>query len=155
MGAGADYGTMMAKLGYPYYAIGTRIQFDPKESYPKFLFSAIRPLNDEEAMMVKELQTDVRTARVLADDQVTPPAQVAAPTVQSAFEQPPVNALPAPAPALKPEAPTQDAPKPAKPKLEVVKVAPAVVPDDAELDTGEASQFEADLDAQLDALLPK
>jgi hypothetical protein len=150
MGAGADYGTMMAKLGYPYYAIGTRIQFDPKESYPKFLFSAIRPLNDEEALMVKELQNDVRTARVLADDQqpgISPPlAQVAAPTVQSAFEQPPVNALPAPAPK-------QEAPKITKPKLKVVEAAPAGVPD--EPDTGEASQFEADLDAQLDALLPK
>jgi hypothetical protein len=161
MGAGADYGTMMAKLGYPYYAIGTRIQFDPKESYPKFLFSAIRPLNDEEALMVKELQNDVRTARVLADDQVTPPAQAAAPTVHSVFEQPPVNALPAPAPAPKQEspkqeAPKQEAPKAAKPKLEVVKAAPAVVPDEPDSgDIGEASQFEADLDAQLDALLPK
>jgi hypothetical protein len=57
-----------------------------------------------------------------------------------------VNALPAPAPK-------QEAPKITKPKLKVVEAAPAGVPD--EPDTGEASQFEADLDAQLDALLPK
>lgn len=174
MGAGADYGTMMNKLGYPYYAIGTRIQFDSKESYPKFLFSAIRPLNDEEAVQVKEMRDSVQVARVLAEDSLqAAPAQVAAPTVHTAFEQPPpaqVAQAAVPAPVARQVTPADVKPaatavpiKPAgggfgtttKPRLEVVQASPPVVPPDEAPDSDEASKFEADLDAQLDALLPK
>lgn len=85
----ATYATTLAQLGYPLEAVATRIAFDTKEAYPKFVFSAIRPLTDAEADQVLTLRNDPRVARILAEsgEDVAPAAPAI--TQQAVFEQPP------------------------------------------------------------------
>jgi hypothetical protein len=88
----AMYGQKMSQLGYPYYAIATRIAFDTAESYPKFVFGAIRPLTDEEGEIVLGERTNHTVERILSENEfATPPAEAAKPDVASAFEQPPAE----------------------------------------------------------------
>jgi hypothetical protein len=63
------YGELLNSYHYPYYACATRISFDPKEAYPKFVFGAIRPLTDDEAKFVLELRGDKRVANILNEAQ--------------------------------------------------------------------------------------
>jgi len=101
----ATYGDALQKMGFPYCAVGTRISFDTKESYPKFVFGAIRPLNDAEADIVLAHLEDPVVDRILAEivEQAQPAPQQPAPV---AFEQPPAaqQAVPPaqPAPAAPP-----------------------------------------------------
>lgn len=88
----AMYGQKMNQLGYPYYAVGTRIAFDAQESYPKFVFNAIRPLTDEEADIVIEERDNHTVKRILSESEFAP-APVA--DASSAFEQPPETSKPA------------------------------------------------------------
>lgn len=123
------YGDKMNSYQYPYYAVATRVAFDPQEAYPKFVFSAVRPLNDEEAKKVLAMRSDEKVAAVLAENVVAeaPAAAPAAPSVPSSpFEQDqPAPAAPQPAqqPAQQapqsaggfgPTAPAQAAPAPAQ-----------------------------------------
>lgn len=101
------YGEFMNSYSYPYYAVATRISFDAKEAYPKFVFSAIRALSDVEAQKIMALRDDPRVHAVLAEKfEVTHagnPGTAVAAAPASPFEQPapaqPVQAAPAPAPA--------------------------------------------------------
>lgn len=61
----SSYGAEISKLGYPYYSVATKINFDPEESYPKFVFTAIRPLTDEEAERVMEMRGNALVDRIL------------------------------------------------------------------------------------------
>jgi hypothetical protein len=154
----AQYGQRMNALGYPYYTIGTRISFDVKEAFPKFVFKEIRALSDAEADRILELREDPRVARILSEtevvsEQMAPPAP--------AFEQP------APAPAF---APKVAAPKPAPvpdhdpdtgevkdaaPKRDYKKKPAPVAAPPVEEEAPTATSFDDELDAQLDGLLPK
>jgi hypothetical protein len=100
----AAFGDAMKKVGYPYQAIVTRIAFDTAQAYPKFVFTAVRPLTNEEAQKVVALQYDARVDRILADNEFeAAPAQLAPPV--GVFEQPPQQApaaAPAPAPVTAP-----------------------------------------------------
>lgn len=89
----ATFGNKMQNLGYPYYAIATRVAFDVNEAYPKFQLSAIRPLTDEEAEEVLKLQSSAEVSRVLAEgtEHQTAEAPVTPADVANAFEQPPVT----------------------------------------------------------------
>lgn len=114
----ASYGNKMQNLGYPYFAIATRIAFDSNEAYPKFIFSAIRPLTDEEADQVLALQGSAETQRVLAEGSELTAAEAPAPqTVENAFEQPPSQ--PKPTAATKPAVTPKVTPK-TEPKAETV-----------------------------------
>ena len=150
----AQYGQKMGSMGYPYYAIGTRISFDTKEAFPKFVFNAIRPLSDEEADQIIALRDDSRVARILSESEVA--AEQPAPTPANVFEQPPQIAKPiaeVKVPAHDPE--TGEIKEPA-PKREYKKKAAAPPPPVEDEDEGEApSSFDDELDAQLDGLLPK
>jgi hypothetical protein len=117
----AQFGEKMQALGYPYYAIGTRIAFDPQEAYPKFLFSAIRPLTDAEADAVLAMRDQQQITTLLAEgseNTASQPPQAA--QVAAAFEQPPVQ----PAPVQ--PAPVQPAPVQPTPVQQVV--APPTAP---------------------------
>jgi hypothetical protein len=147
----AAYGTKMQALGYPYYAIATRIAFDPAEAYPKFTFGAIRPLTDQEADLVIELQNSHQVATILAEgsENAAQPVSQAA-QIASAFEQPPAapTAIQAPPPAAAPvQAAPAPAPQPQPQPQPVVTAAPTTAP------AAPASSFEESLDAQLDQLL--
>jgi hypothetical protein len=109
----AGFGQKMRALGYPYCSIGIRVAFDAQEAYPKFKFSAIRPLSEAEAQTVIELQQNPLVGRILAEGTehaAGPSAPQAA--LPSPFEQPPA-ALAAPAPQV--VAPVAVAPAPVVP----------------------------------------
>ena len=83
------YGDLLNSYQYPYYACATRISFDPKEAYPKFVFTAIRPLTDDEGRKIMSLRDDKRVATVLneSSDQRVAAAAPAAKVASSPFEQ--------------------------------------------------------------------
>ena len=84
------YGDLLNSYQYPYYAVATRISFDPKEAYPKFVFTAIRPLDDAEGRKIMALRDDKRVATVLnesSDQRVAAAAPAAASVPSSPFEQ--------------------------------------------------------------------
>jgi hypothetical protein len=108
------YGDFMNSYQFNYYAVVTRISFDPKEAYPKFVFSAVRPLTDPEAQKVLALREDQRVAAVLSETQaaVTPSGNTPVSAVPaSPFEQP-VPAPAAPAATVAPAATPVAAPAP-------------------------------------------
>ena len=142
-----SYGDTLNSYQYPYYAVATRVSFDPQEAYPKFMFSAVRPLTDDEARQVMELREDKKVSAVLSETIETTPAAAAVPA--SPFEQAPVPASPfeqpvtqqgnpAPQPAAQPApqaAPAQEAPKnpfgntaPAEPETQAAPAQPAAQP---------------------------
>lgn len=59
------YGDLLSSYQVPYYAAATRISFDPKEAFPKFVFTAMRPLTDAEAKKIMALRDDKRVTTVL------------------------------------------------------------------------------------------
>jgi hypothetical protein len=163
----AQYGDRMGKMGYPYYSIGTRIAFDAKESYPKFVVNEVRPLSDAEADLVVALREDPVVARILAEGSEHD-AGVAPETPN--FEQPkPVDPVPAMTPAATPSSdPIQrviaaaderkaatggfgGAPQPAEP----VETVPTQLPTGG-VDTAPpaGTSFEDDIDAKMAALMP-
>lgn len=71
------YGDRMSKFGFPYhFTYGTRISFDPAESYPKFVFSEIRPLTKAELDIVDELRDDPNLHRILDESEPVAPASL-------------------------------------------------------------------------------
>ena len=91
----SSYGTEISKLGYPYYSVVTKITFNPEESYPKFMFTAVRPLTDEEAEKVMEMRGEALVDRILDEaneavmvdgamlTQALPPRQIEKPSVKT------------------------------------------------------------------------
>lgn len=73
--------------GYPYFAIGVKISFDHQESYPKFVFEAIRPLSDDEARLVIQHRASFEVARVISENTQT---------VSTPATEPPAGFLAAP-----------------------------------------------------------
>jgi hypothetical protein len=155
----ASFGSKMDQLGFPYYAFGTRIAFDVNQAYPKFVFSAIRELNDAEADLVLAMRESPEVTRILAEgSEVTTGGNPQAGRQQqlaAAFEQPPQGqaiGTPAPTPAQQVVAAPQPTPIVAQPApTPMVQAAPSVVPSS---DGSDPAKFEADLDSALDNLLP-
>lgn len=65
----AMYGQKMQQMGYPYYAVVTKIAFDVNEAYPKFTFKAERGLTDDEADTVISLRDSHTVARILSENE--------------------------------------------------------------------------------------
>ena len=158
------YGDLLDSYSFPYYAAVTRIAFDMKESFPKFVFSAVRPLTEAEAMKIKELRDDKRVATVLAEraDAAVAPEAAAPAVPTSPFE----NAAAAEAPKplseqAKATPPKAAAPKPAAPKAPAAPVvAPPVATEEAVEEPaleGEVGEEEVmgfdDFDAALEDVL--
>lgn len=87
------YGEQLNSYGYPYYEVATRISFDVKESFPKFVFAAIKPLDDADVGTVAELRADKRVSQLLNEAiEQAAPAVASAPEVPSSpFEEPPTG----------------------------------------------------------------
>lgn len=124
------YGELLNSYQYPYYACATRISFDPKEAFPKFVFSAMRPLTDIEAQQVLELRDDKRVGNILNEATDLAPRQEVQQVASSPFEQPAAQPAQAQssAPAVKATAqkPTASAaPAAAKPAAAKATPAPA------------------------------
>lgn len=163
------YGEYLNSLGAPYYGAVTKISFDPKEAYPKFVFSVVRALEDDEARHIMALQNEKRVAQVLSemqeaqgtaatnDDEPAKPVAPAGFKPSAVFKQeaaapaaaPKVEAKPVPSsPFEKKKAVTnREEPKPepkAKPRLVEVE------PDTPEEDGGNApSSFDDMLESIL------
>ncbi len=118
----AAYGDMMAKAGFPYAAVITRISFDPAEAYPTFKFAPVRPLTPEEAEVIVELAASTQVDRILAES--------GAPADVEALPAPTVTfAAPLPGQEVKAPSPTPPPPPAAPPAAPpVVPVAPPVAP---------------------------
>lgn len=84
----AMYGVNMTRHGYPEYSIATRVAFDTKEVFPKLLFTAIRPLTEEEGAIVLALRDGEQVDRVLAEATEETAATPVESVPQSPFEQP-------------------------------------------------------------------
>ena len=131
------------------------IAFDTKEAYPKFVFSAIRPLTDAEADQVLALRNDPRVTRILAEIGEGSTSTMLAVTQQSVFEQPPhdpdtgeiKSSAPAPAPAPAPAAKREYKKKAAAP-------APAPTPAAEPEAAPSGTSFDDEFDAMLENLLP-
>jgi len=100
----------MKSAGYPYQSYGVKISFDVNEAYPKFTYSAIRPLTDEEADKVAAYYEDPRTLRILAEDAGAGPAPAKEAPAQL-FEQPAPKQVEAKKPATKEVKKEAEAPK--------------------------------------------
>jgi len=85
----AMYGQKMQQMGYPYYSVATRIAFDPNEAYPKFTFSAIRPLKADEAPLILAERDGHQVNRILSESEFTPAEAAPVQSLASVFEQPP------------------------------------------------------------------
>lgn len=163
----------MAGLGYPYYSIGVRVAFDPASAFPKFQFSAIRALTNEEATLVLEMQNSDAVARIVSEANDGPP-QIThqQQALASAFEQPPQLPAPQPAPVQAPapapvtqqvtsgfgptSAPQKVTP-PAQNNVVPLQPAPQPAPQQAAAPAAPAADgdaFTAALDAQLADILP-
>lgn len=124
----AAFSNQMAAKGYPYYSIGVRIGFDPKESYPKFEFSAIRPLTDAEADIVIGMQKTEAVARVVSEPSPAETAQataLAASAEKPLFEQMPGTAQ---STVASPAAQPQQAHQPTTTPAQTASPAPAATP---------------------------
>jgi hypothetical protein len=110
----AAFSNKLKPWGHTPYTVATRISFDRNEAYPKFQFSAVRELTDEEAEKVVALREDERVGRILNEAVEHAEAQVLEPVKdESIFEQPPAP-KPTSAPAAKPVAAPKAAPAPRK-----------------------------------------
>lgn len=114
------YGDLLDQYGFPYYAVATRISFDPQEAYPKMVFAAMRPLAEEEAMAIKELRGDKRVATVVSEMA----QEFKGASQQEEEDEVPASPFEQPAPKAEPKAAPKAAAKPAAPKAEPKAAAP-------------------------------
>lgn len=132
------------QLGLPYCAVGVKISFDPSQAYPKFVFTGIRPLTDEEADIVLALRDDPQTKRIVSEE----------PQVQDdSFAEFAANLGTVPAKLshlATPKAPPAAAPPATKP---APKAAPKIAVVEAPADEDVPDTTGTSLDDQLDALL--
>lgn len=63
----ASYGAMLDGQGFPYNSVVTRIKFDAKEAHPKMIFTAQRPLSDEDAKFILPLFDEPHTIRIIGE----------------------------------------------------------------------------------------
>lgn len=86
------YAAKLNAVDYPYYAVVTRIAFDPDAEYPKVMMNAVRALTDEEAAKVAALREDPRVSRILNEAVEMAEHQTSAPpALDQVFEKPPAN----------------------------------------------------------------
>ena len=109
------YADVMAKAGFPLYAIATRVSFDPDVAYPKFKFHGIRPLIDAEVDEIESLRDTPLVKRIHAEQhEGAAPAPAQLPPPAKLFEQPTPVVTPKVTPAPQPVAPTAQ-PMPTQP----------------------------------------
>jgi hypothetical protein len=108
----AEFVAKMASRHYPPFAVACRLTFMPNEAFPKVVFTPLRPLNDQEALQVLEVQKSPQLERMLSDPAIGAFADAEADEVVQAVAPPPTQqgqtAQPATPPAS--QQPVQQAP---------------------------------------------
>lgn len=61
-----SYADNLEKIDFLFYAVGTKLKFDPLATYPKITFAPVRALTDDEAARVATWQEDEIVERILA-----------------------------------------------------------------------------------------
>ena len=85
----AQMGEQMDAQGYPYFSYITRISFDPNEAHPKMVFKALQPLTDAEAPVILQLRSDPQAGRIVNGDVALPAiTHVTAPVTEAAVQAP-------------------------------------------------------------------
>jgi hypothetical protein len=159
----------MKGMGYPYYSLAAKISFDPAEAYPKFVFTPLAPLTDEQADVILAYRDSNQVSTILAEGSevaVAPAAAEALPAAFAGLFAPLAKAAPAPAPVVVATAPALAAASggfggapvataQVTPRVTAAPVAQVVAaPVAAPATQVGSSAFEDALDAQLNALLP-
>ena len=91
----AEYGAKLQGMGLAYYGVVTRLEFDPTQSYPKFVLKAVRTLTEAEGMDMIRVRDSAQVRQILEGSHTTSaPAAALAPPAAA-----PVQAMPQPAPA--------------------------------------------------------
>lgn len=151
----AQYGDSLANRGVPYFAVITRMGFDPAAAFPSITFRLSGVVTEEQAPAILE----ALAAPVLEDIMGARPSAAAAPAVsaaqvpaalmQAAAQAPAPAATPAPAPAKAVRRAAAPAPAP------VQEAAPAAAPAPAKEATAPVmvAKDDGDFDSKLDALL--
>lgn len=88
----ATFANLIKQLGFPYYALGVKISFDLKESFPKFIFKPIRPLTQEEGQIVLETRQNDLVNRIVHGDASI--IEHIAPQATAITQQQPDNVVP-------------------------------------------------------------
>lgn len=113
-----EYSALLKKHGAPYYAIATKVRFDPNKMHQRLLMNPLRALTRAEVDIVMALREDSRTSRVINSVQeVTTITQESNSPQQPFYEQSEVQApapnqaprRPAPPPGATPPPPRQAA----------------------------------------------
>ena len=172
------YSEQLKAFGHKYFTVGTRMSFDPNEAYPKIVLEPTGGLNDDQALIVKELRESSVVQAILAEgSDLGQEAPAEKPSPQVTPKVTPLPPKPSPvAPVTQPK-PTPAAvvmpsdgfggPAPAKPPLTrtgpkaVEKVQAPVQPPQplvnsppAQQEEAAAGSFEDSLDEQIENLLP-
>lgn len=133
------YGELLKTYGHNYYGVATRISFDPKEAYPKLVFSPIRPLTEEEGQRIIALREERSVQQLLNEETDNRAAPAAEERPALVFEE----QAPAPVKAVV-----------AKPAPVVAKPAPVVVEQaEEEVEAPVASANSESFDDLLDSIL--
>jgi len=143
----ANYAKQMRSMGYPYYAIGTKISFDPNEAYPKLVLTPLPPLTDVQADAVLDLRAGFAVKEILSEDF---DVSQAAPVTHKVTASVAVQQIAPPAPAPKPAPAPVAAPAATKPTKTIAK---QETPVNTPPSTPVEKTFEATLDTTLDDLL--
>ena len=148
----ANYAKQMRSMGYPYYAVGTKISFDPNEAYPKLVLTPLPPLNDAQADAVMELRDGFQVKEILSEgsDMVHATPQIAPAPVAPQIAAPVTPQVTQPAP--KPEV-VAEAPAPTAAKTSTKTIAKQEAPANTQANAPSEKTFETTLDTTLDDLL--
>lgn len=109
------FGDTLQSYGYQYFAVAVRIAFDVQEAFPKFVFTAMRPLTDAEAAIVLEHRESQQVKNILNESVEIAQHEPAQALPSSPFENgaPPAQSQPATAQTAQPVAPAQTGQAPA------------------------------------------
>ncbi len=102
-----NYGDDLARQGVAYYAVVTRVAFEPDTAYPKFTFRHVQVLGKDDAPVILPMLNDDLSLRVTGEDKVNRPQLTH--TLSKAIAGP---AQPVSTPAQQTVIPPKQAPKP-------------------------------------------
>lgn len=89
------YANNIKGWGYDYFTVGTRIAFDTVDAFPKFVYTAIRPVTDEEAELVLKWRDSVDVENILSTaEKPAAPATANAPQFEQAQHNTPAQPTP-------------------------------------------------------------
>ena len=151
------FGDTLQTYGYNYFSVAVRIGFDIQEAYPKFVFTAIRPLTDDEATLVVQHREGAQLKAILNEAVEIVHHEPAVAIPSSPFEQHPAPAAQAATPAAQAQAPVASTQPAAQAAAPAAPVTPQVTPTAApqEVPAKRHRRTKAEMEAAAAALRAK